>query len=146
MKKIISLLTSLLLFFCAYSQNEMIEKEIRNLEEIQAQAIIQKDSATLRKIWSRSFMVNSPRNNVLTGGQVEMVMAGIISYTSYTHDMEKILITGDLVISMGSETVVPVMGNPNGGKTIKRRYTNIYQKENGKWILIARHANEVCQP
>jgi preprotein translocase subunit Sec61beta len=145
MKKLISLVSSLLILFCAYAQNETIEKEIRKLEEIGAQAILQKDSATLRKIWARSFMVNSPRNTVLTGGQVEMVMAGIISYSSYKHELEKILITGDIVISMGSETVVPVMGNPNGGQTIKRRYTNIYQKENGQWILIARHANEICQ-
>ncbi len=145
MKKLISLLSLLFIFLSTYAQNEKIEKEIRELEEKAAQAILKKDSATLRKIWARNFMVNSPRNNVLIGGQVEMVMAGIISYSSYIHDMEKILITGDMVISMGSETVVPVMGNPNGGKTIKRRYTNIYQKENEKWILIARHANEICQ-
>ncbi|WP_462252137.1 nuclear transport factor 2 family protein [Ferruginibacter sp.] len=145
MKKLISLVSSLLILFCAYAQNEIIEKEIRDLEEKQAQAIMKKDSATLRKIWARNFMVNSPRNNVLTGGQVEMVMAGLISYTSYTHDLEKILVTGNIVISMGSETVVPVMGSPKGGQTIKRRYTNIYQRENDRWILIARHANEICQ-
>ncbi len=145
MKKLISLISLLLILFCAYAQNETIEKEIRNLEETQAQAILQKDSATLRKRWAPGFVVNSPRNTVVTGGQVEMVMAGIISYTTYKHDLEKILVNGDIVISMGSETVVPVMGNPNGGQTIKRRYTNIYKKENDQWILIARHANEICK-
>ena len=145
MKKFSIFSFSFFICICSYAQNENIEKEIRNIEEIQAQAIVQKDSATLRRTWAPGFVVNSPRNTVVTGGQVEMVMAGIISYTSYKHELEKILIKGDIVISMGNETVAPVMGNPNGGQTIKRRYTNIYQKENGHWILIARHANNVCQ-
>jgi ketosteroid isomerase-like protein len=89
-------------------------------------------------------MVNSPRNTVVIGGQVELVMKGVISYSSYTFEMEKMLEKGDMVITMGNETVVPVMGNPKGGQTIKRRYTHFWAKENGSWKLIARHANEVC--
>ncbi len=143
MKKIVSTLLSLLIFISSYSQ-KAIEEEMRRLEEKVVQAVLQKDSATLRKIWAPNFMVNAPINRVVTGGQVELVMAGAISYSSYILDIEKILIKGDIVITMGNETVVPVLGNPKGGQTIKRRYTQIWVKENGRWIAIARHANEVC--
>jgi hypothetical protein len=146
MKKLLTVLLSLSVALFTHSQNAAIETEIRNLEQKSVQAILQKDSATLRKLWSPGFMVNSPLNRVVVGGQVEMVMAGAISYTSYVKETEKVFIKGDMVITMGSETVVPVAGNPNGGKTIKRRYTNIWIKENGSWILIARQASEICQP
>jgi Domain of unknown function (DUF4440) len=145
MKKLITTCLLLCVFICTYSQNAAIETEIKGLEQKVVQAILQKDSAFLRKIWAPGFMVNAPVNRVVTGGQVEMVMAGAISYTSYILEIEKILIKGDLVITMGNETVVPVMGNPKGGQTIKRRYTQIWIKENGSWIVIARHASELCQ-
>jgi hypothetical protein len=45
---------------------------------------------------------------------------------------------------MGSETVVPSGLDPLAGQTIQRRYTNIWMKEKGNWILIARHANNIC--
>ncbi|MEI9910298.1 MAG: nuclear transport factor 2 family protein [Bacteroidota bacterium] len=128
MKKIVSTLLSLLIFISSYSQ-KAIEEEMRRLEEKVVQAVLQKDSATLRKIWAPNFMVNAPINRVVTGGQVELVMAGAISYSSYILDIEKILIKGDIVITMGNETVVPVLGNPKGGQTIKRRYTQIWVKK-----------------
>lgn len=145
MKKLIATLLSLFILFGTYCQKAAIEAEIRGLEEKHIQAILQKDSATLQKIWAPGFMVNSPRNIVVTGGQVERVMTGALAYSSYHFEMQQILIKENIVITMGNETVVPVMGNPKGGQTIKRRYTHIWEKENGSWILIARHANEVCQ-
>ena len=144
MKKTISTLFTLIIFGSTYSQNTAIETEIKSLEEKVVQAILHKDSIFLQKTWASDFMVNAPLNRVVTGGQVKMVMTGFISYSSYTIEIEKILIKGDVVITMGNETVVPVMGNPKGGQTIKRRYTQIWMKEHGNWIAIARHANDVC--
>jgi ketosteroid isomerase-like protein len=143
MKYLFLSFSSLLFFFCSSAQNT-IETEIRILEEKHVQAILQKDSAALRKIWPQDFMVNSPRNTVAKGGQIERVMSGSLAYTTYKFEMEQILIREGVVITMGNETVVPVMGNPKGGQTIKRRYTHFWQKVNGNWLLMARHANEIC--
>jgi hypothetical protein len=44
----------------------------------------------------------------------------------------------DTVIVMGRETVVPKGNSPDSGKTIDRRYTNIWMKRKGKWRLVAR--------
>jgi len=145
MQKLITSLASLFIFFFVNAQNTETEKEIRLLEEKHIQAILQMDSAFLRKLWPSRFMVNNPGNRVVVGGQVERVMSGSLAYSSYKFEMEQILIRQNLVVTMGNETVVPVMGNPKGGQTIKRRYTHIWQKENDNWVLIARHANEVCQ-
>lgn len=131
-------------FACSHAQDDKIKAEINSVEQQSRQAILQKDSATLRKLWSPTFMVNAPTGMVIKGKQVEMVMSGQISYTSYKGEMEEILVSGDIVISMGHETVVAVMGNRNGGQPIERRYTNIWKKQNGGWMLIARQGSEVC--
>ena len=52
---------------------------------------------------------------------------------------------GDMAITMGSEALAPVGNNSKAGQTIKRRYTNIWIKQNGVWRLTARNANELCQ-
>jgi len=144
MKKIIITAISLLIFCSTYAQKAAIEKEIKMLEEKVIQAVLEKDSVTLSKIWDPGFMVNAPVNRVVIGQQIKMVMSGMISYSSFKAEIEQILIKGDIVITMGSETVVPVMGNPKGGQIVKRRFTHIWVKENGSWKLIARHSNEVC--
>ena len=145
MKKIIVIVFSLVNSIAAFTQNEQQkEAEIREMEALEAQALLQKDIVTLRKIWSPGFMVNAPLNAVFIGGQVELVAAGIISYTSFSRTVEHVLVLKDVVITMGSETVIPSGADPRAGETINRRYTNIWIKEKGKWVLTARHANDIC--
>lgn len=134
----------MIISYSAMAQNEQQkEAEVRAMEVKEAQALLLRDITTLRQIWSPEFMVNSPMNAVNIGGQVELVAAGIISYTSFVRNIEHVKVLKDVVITMGSETVVPA-GGPMAGQTINRRYTNIWIKEKGKWILIARHANNIC--
>ena len=145
MKKIIVIVISLVNSFAGFTQNEQQkEAEIREMEVAEAQALLQKDIATLRKIWSPGFMVNAPLNAVFIGGQVELVAAGILSYTSFIRTVEHVLVLKDVVITMGSETVIPSGADPRAGETINRRYTNIWVKEKGNWVLQARHANDIC--
>ena len=54
------------------------------------------------------------------------------------------MVHGDTVIVMGHETVVPKGNSPDAGKTIHRRYTNIWMKRDGRWRLVARHASVIC--
>ena len=89
-------------------------------------------------------MVNAPLNAVFIGGQVELVTAGIISYSSFIRSIEHVMVLKDVVITMGSETVIPSGFDPMAGQTIQRRYSNIWIKEKGNWVLKARHANNIC--
>jgi len=45
---------------------------------------------------------------------------------------------------MGSEEVVFTGNVSEAGQTIKRRFTNIWVKQNGVWKLTFRHANNLC--
>ena len=120
------------------------EAEVRAMEQVEVQALLQKDTVTLKKIWAPDFMVNSPFNMVFIGGQVGLVSAGIISYISFIRNIEHVMVLKDVVITMGSETVIPSGLDPMAGQTIQRRYSNIWIKEKGSWIMVARHANNIC--
>lgn len=145
MKKIILTAIVVVQSLALVAQNDaQKEAEVRAMEQQEVQALLQKDTVTLKKIWAPDFMVNSPFNMVFMGGQVGLVSAGIISYSSFIRNIEEVMVLKDVVITMGSETVIPSGLDPMAGQTIQRRYTNIWVKEKGDWILVARHANNIC--
>ena len=143
------MLTSLNLLFicCLCAQPTSAESEIRKLEETERRAVLRKDTATLRKIWDRHLIVNAPMNKVVLSGEDAVARPVItdMEYSSFTREIEQLLVRGDLVISMGNEIIVPFGDEPKEEQAIKRRYTNIWMKQNGGWTLVARHANIVCE-
>lgn len=146
MKKLITTFFSFLIFFCSYSQYKKIEKEIREMEEKRASALLKKDTAALLKIYSPDYAVNRPIGILSTRDKsIERIVADSLSFISYKFEMEKIILKNGLVITMGNETVQPMGKNRDAGKTLQRRYTHIWSKENGNWVLIVRHANILCQ-
>lgn len=146
MKKLI-FTSTLLIHVCFLSaQDQNLTDEIKRLEQTEVQAILQKDTATLKKLWDKSYIVNNP-DNVIVLAKPNVVDRPVLNKprASFTREVEQILINGDIVISMGNETVVPMGNLPKSGQTVKRRYTNIWMKKEGLWKIVARHANEICQ-
>jgi hypothetical protein len=52
---------------------------------------------------------------------------------------------GNVVVSIGMDTVVPNTG-PQAGRTVLRRVTQVWQKQKGTWRLTLRHANIITTP
>ncbi|HKH62218.1 MAG TPA: nuclear transport factor 2 family protein [Flavitalea sp.] len=145
MKKFVVVLTCLFQLQQLFAQEASAEADIRKLEEQERQAVLKKDTAMLRKIWDRHFLVNAPNNRIaISDDAVARPVITQMSYASFTREIEQILVRGDVVFSMGSEIVVPAEGTPNAGAEIKRRYTNIWMKQSGAWMLVARHASVIC--
>src|SRR5205809_2161508 len=116
MKKLIGTSLSLLIFFCSYSQNEKIEKEIRQIEEKRVSALLTKDTAALLKIYSPDYAVNRPIGILSTRGKlIERIVGDSLGFISFKFEMEKIIIKNGLVITMGSETVQPAGKNRDAG-------------------------------
>ena len=122
-------------------QKEAIEKEIRRLELAHADAVLRGDLAAMDKIWTTDFKVNNPFNEV---DKADRIRTGAMTYSSFVREPESVQIHKNTVIVMGRETVLPKGSSPGAGKTINRRYTNIWMKREGKWRLIARHASVIC--
>ena len=119
-----------------------LEQEIRRLDLAHADAILRGDLAALDKLWTTDFKVNNPFNEI---DKADRIRTGTVTYSSFVREPESILIHGNTIIVMGRETAVPKGSSPDAGKTIKRRYTNIWMKREGTWRLVARHASVICQ-
>ena len=122
---------------------DSLEQNIRKLDAAQAEAILQKDFNALDEICAKDFTVNNPRGEISTGNEAvkELIRSGVINYASFVREIELILFHGKTIIVMGRETLVPNENSPQAGQTVRRRYTNIWMKKNGKWLLTARHAS-----
>jgi ketosteroid isomerase-like protein len=129
-----------------FAQNQAAEDEIRKLEQTEVQAILAKDTVTLKKLWDKNYVVHNPENKIVPASPNPFDRPVLQrARTSFTREVEHITLNGDIAISMGNETVVPAGDLPNAGQTVKRRYTNIWMKAGGSWKLVARHANIICQ-
>lgn len=138
----------LLLFMCcctaiiSIAQTPDVENEIRRLEKAQCDAIVARDTATLFGLWAQRFTVNSPTNDVVKlPAAKQAVRLGLINYSVYEHKTEEIMNLGNVILTMGSEKIIPRAGAPMAGETVFRRYTQVWTKEEGSWKLAARHAH-----
>jgi hypothetical protein len=137
------------IFVTSAQDNSKTETEIRILEQAGATAILKGDTNTLKQIWASEFLVNTPRNEI-TGTRDSVLMlqkAGILSYSTFEKNIERIQFQENIVITMGHEVIVSKNDTPaaKAGQIIKRRFTNIWMKKNGQWQQIARHASIICR-
>ena len=124
-----------------------LEQTIRRLELAESDAVLRSDAAALERLWAEDFTVNNPQNQISRGRKevLERVRSGLLKYSSFVREIESVGLYGGTVIVMGLEIVIPTGNNPRAGQTLRRRYTNIWMKRKGNWLLAVRHANVICQ-
>ena len=152
MKKRTGFYLAAFLFFCqtfvfaqdSQKQRDALVQEIKKLDLAEAQAIQKKDFQALDKLTSKDFTTNNPRNEIVRGKEElkELIRKGVINYASFVREIEEVLIYEKTAVIMGREIIVTNEAVP---QTIRRRYTNVWMKRTGKWLLTARHANIICQ-
>ena len=133
---------------CFAQSSDAIAQTIISLEQKVVAGILEPDTNLLKKFWAEAFMVNTPRNNIAKGraAVLEIQKTGLIDYSSFERIVEEIQVHKDIVITMGSETFVSRTDIPEAraGQPVKRRFTNVWMKENGNWMQVARHASIIC--
>jgi hypothetical protein len=79
-----------------------------------------------------------------------MLAAGKMASERFERVIEGTAITGNIGVVMGSEVVQPRAGSELGQKfgtgPLKRRFTNVFVFENGRWYFLARQASVVETP
>ena len=133
------------LFLCLYTvafSQDPREAEIRNLEKLELDALLKKDTASLfHKYWSPKMVVNTPANQVGTVEETKKrFLAGKIDYVYMNRNIEKITFNENIAIVMGNEVFEPKGLTDNAGKTVTRRFTNIWMKTNDSWAIVARQS------
>ena len=146
----IEVLTFLLLpVTVVLSQNSSnnAEVEIRKLEAEQVEYLMNGKVAEMKKHWAADFTVNNPFN-VVQDAATGPIQSGVLTYSKFERNIEKVLLHDSVIIVMGNELIVPKTA-PKGSshdtnQPIKRRFTNVWMRKDGKWLMIARHASNIC--
>ncbi len=110
----------------------------RKLDE----AFAAQDIEAVAALSAKDLVVNTPANRV---ARLETVLgffkAGRMNYESAEETIEAFDARGDQVVLMGEEVVRPRDTAPNAGKTVRRRFTDVWRREpDGKWRLTIRQA------
>jgi ketosteroid isomerase-like protein len=127
-------------------ENPTLKETIKKLDLAHARAIFEGDAVALDSLMNDDVTVNHPTNRIVKEKKeiLNLIKQGTIRYTLFERTPEQFLFFKDMVVVMGREIVVPAKGAPNAEKKLNRRYTNIWMKQNGKWQLTIRHANNIC--
>jgi hypothetical protein len=142
-----TLLALFIIFLCtsrfciAQSPDETL---LRKLEQQQKDAIQKGDTMMLAKLMSTEVVVQNPDNNIIRYGQIiQRIRNGQIDYSSFERITEKVTFIQNIAVAMGKEIIGAQGSTANAGKTVTRRYTNIWMKIDGNWMLTARQATIV---
>ena len=143
LKRLLLTISLAALIITTYGQSSKAE-EIRKMEQLQVQAVLDQDSTILQRIMANDLIINAATNNVI-GMQAAMkaLRQGYIHYSSYQQEIDTISVFKNIGIVMGLEIMKPVGITVNAGKTVKRRFTDVWMYKNQKWAMIARQATNI---
>ena len=111
-KCIFAAITALVLLLSSvtvvYSQSQLsaAEVEIRKLEEQQVEYLMNGKLAEMKKNWAADYTVNNPFN-VVQDAATGPIQSGVLTYSKFERNIEKVLLHDSVIIVMGSELVIP---------------------------------------
>jgi hypothetical protein len=124
------------------------ERAVLAADARQRDAVGNVDLPAIRAISHPNLRVNAPSNRILTREDlVRMVGSGEIRNEVFVRVPETVVVTGNIGVVMGHETVLPGANSEQarmyGRKTLNRRYTNVFVRQGKRWLHLARHANVI---
>jgi ketosteroid isomerase-like protein len=118
--------------------------EVLETNERMTQFVLQNDADQLRQFFAKDCLVHGSNNTIATCDEVlASVRAGSLSFSRFERKIERTLVSGDVVVLMGEEIVVPAPGQPGAGVPVHRRITTVWRKIDGRWQQFARQATVV---
>ena len=124
------------------------ESDIAEVEEIErnlTQSILADDGEAFAAAFGEDCLVHAPNNKINEAkDSIALFNAGLIAYSSFERHVERRAKLGDYVVTMGEETMVPKGKAPNAGKTVRRRFTDVWGREDGTWKLKLRQATIIA--
>lgn len=144
MKKTIKLISATTFFILSSNfsfAQQSTETQIRNLEALEGQSWVKKDTTTLYQLFSPDLVVNAPLNRCATLQDIKrLIRSGKIDISYSEKIIEKITFIRDMAVVMGQDIVKPQGSMQDAGKTVTRRYTDVWIKAQNKWGLVIRQA------
>jgi ketosteroid isomerase-like protein len=123
-----------------WTKDPVVAEALSAIDRIH-EAILAHDVDSFASLLASDLVVNNPVNTVTHRAEVlDRFRNDRISYSVYEQKIEFAGVRGDGVVVMGEEIVKPIGNAPHAGKTVRRRFTDIWRKEDGVWRLSVRQA------
>ena len=115
--------------------------------------MLRANASAVDTMLSDQFVATDPSNTVRNKDDlVAVVSRGLLKYESFESEVEAARKLGDdLVVLMGTETTtqsaVPADGELEDtatGTKLKRRFTNLFRKEDGEWRLLLKQSTVIA--
>jgi Domain of unknown function (DUF4440) len=120
------------------SSEPKIWREIKELEQREADAMLRADVSTLSALWSDDLLVNSTANLIADKKILLGVIAdGRLRLKSYSRLTMRAVINGDTVITTGNES--SQLEGPTAGTMLYCSYMNSWIRRDLAWQLFGRH-------
>ncbi len=149
MKKLIAIATLVIVFtFSVFAQNSKAEQEILKIHSSLDQAFLKKDAAVFERLFADDYVYSNPYGKMMNRAQSLEDLRKEWSDTNYkvltsTTDDVKVKVSSSMALVTGNWTSTTVSANGSAEPhTDTGRFTNIYEKRGGKWMLVAEHWSE----
>ena len=127
------------------SKKEMAK--VRKLMDYETEIVLKQDTIAMKQFYPDDMVVTNPYNQVINKRMIlDRVKSNFVKYSS----IEKVvdyyhLESDDLLIVIGNETIVPALdaNRDDRGKTVTRRFTEIWVRRDNEWKQIIRHFNNI---
>jgi Domain of unknown function (DUF4440) len=127
------------------SASAEVLKEIKELEQREADAMLRADVSALSTFWSDDLLVNSTAN-LIAGKELllGLIADGRLRLRSYTRLTVRAVITPDFVITTGNETSQLEKGSASE-LILYCSYMNFWIRRGATWQLIGRHVGLISR-
>jgi ketosteroid isomerase-like protein len=124
---------------------ESVKDEILKVDEERNQALQKGDVATLSRIYSDDLVYSNATGSLLTKEQHLTDLKGrSLNFKSFEHDDVRVTVHGDTGMVTGiSKSVVELHGEVSSHP---RRFLNVFQKRDGRWLCVAHFETELKIP
>ena len=136
---------SLLLALVPGAATTTPEAELLQLEETWNKAHLNGDAATLEALWADEIVVTVPRMPVLNRSDaVAMARSGRIKFRKYDSSGVSVRLYGETALVIGRLERV----RERNGQVAEDhwQFTKVYERQDGRWRVIAFHASEAPEP
>ena len=150
MKKLLTItLITIVSTFAVFAQNSKDEQEILQIHKSLDQAYLNKDATTFERVMADDYIISGVSGKMMNRTQALEDMRKEFTNANYkvlsaTTDDVKVKVSGNMAFVTGNWASTTTPTNASNAEPHKDtgRFTNIYEKRNGKWMLVAEHWSE----
>ena len=141
----ISIVAVMILTATVSALGQESERELRQLEEKIADAVVRRDTAFVQRVWAEEFVYTGVRGEVKTKADIlAELRAGDLQFEVLKFDDVRVRVYGDAAVVTGRATT---KGRSKQGEISGEfRYTRVYVNRKGAWQLVAFQGTPIAPP